>query len=109
MGEIYRADDLTLGPSVALEFPSGPRRGWRPREPEAAGSVARRVPRPVEARRERGRDLDADGQAGFQVVDRQDPRGRPETAAPLHPITPPRTQEPSAGMRGVLAPIGAVR
>jgi eukaryotic-like serine/threonine-protein kinase len=27
MGAVYRADDLTLGPSVALESPSGPRRG----------------------------------------------------------------------------------
>ena len=44
MGEVYRADDLPLGPSVALESPSGPRRGWRPREPEAAGSVVRRAP-----------------------------------------------------------------
>src|SRR5262249_31624331 len=44
MGEVYRADDLTLGPSVARESPSGPRRGWRPREPEAACSVARRAP-----------------------------------------------------------------
>jgi hypothetical protein len=33
MGEVYRADDLTSGPSVAPESPSGPRRGWRPREP----------------------------------------------------------------------------
>ena len=31
MGEVYRADDLTRGPSVARESPSGPRRGWRPR------------------------------------------------------------------------------
>ena len=44
MGEVYRADDLTRGPSVARESPSGPRRGWRPREPEAAGSVARKAP-----------------------------------------------------------------
>jgi serine/threonine protein kinase len=31
MGEVYRADDRTCGPSVAREAPSGPRRGWRPR------------------------------------------------------------------------------
>jgi DNA invertase Pin-like site-specific DNA recombinase len=65
-------------------------------------------PRPVEARREAGRDSDADGPAGFQGVDRQDPGGRPEHAALLHLIAPPRTQELSASMRGVLAPIGAV-
>ena len=35
MGEVYRADDLTRGPSVARESPSGRERGWRPRKPEA--------------------------------------------------------------------------
>ena len=44
MREVSRADDLTLGPSVARESPSGSRRGWRPREPEATGSAARRTP-----------------------------------------------------------------
>src|SRR5262249_60930428 len=72
--------------------------------PPARSSEGR--PRPVEPRRERGRDPDAAGPAGLRGADRQDPGGRPEHAALLRPITPPRTQETTAGLKDTLAPIG---
>src|SRR5262249_50801132 len=59
-----------------------------------------RFPRPVEARREGGRNPDATGPAGLQGVDRHDPGGRPEHAALIHPIAASRPQRDDGGLEG---------